>query len=176
MCVRTQNQVVTLPTPREIFQGVINDMVCANGSRSVRVPRTAHSNNFSPEPFRNLDREPAHVARGAIDQDLLTWLNPFRVAKTLKRSYGRHGYGCCVLERYVSVRMNLKAQPRPFGCLSVSPPNHFRVDVRLPGVPAVAGEQPDLGLRRSPRQNARSSFSSFGLMTSRSLRPLPPFT
>src|SRR5579863_1031813 len=53
------------------------------------------------------------------------------------------------------VRMNLKAQPGPFGCFSASLPDHFRVDGRLPGVPSVAGEQPDL--RSSPKSAPEGS-------------------
>ena len=57
MDIRTHDQVVTLPALREIFSSVINDMVCANRSRRVHIPRAADGSDFSPERFGNLDRK-----------------------------------------------------------------------------------------------------------------------
>ena len=49
MAVHRQYQIVPLPEPREIYLGVINDMVCAYRSRYVHIPRTAYGSNFSPK-------------------------------------------------------------------------------------------------------------------------------
>src|SRR5208337_4232439 len=101
MCVRSQDQIVTLPAFREILSSVINDMVCAHRSRRVHLPRAAHRSDFSPERFGNLDRKRAHTTRRAINQNLLASLDPSLITKTLKRSDCRHWYGCCFLERTV---------------------------------------------------------------------------
>jgi len=61
MGIRTHDQIVTLPALREIFSSVINDMVCANRSRRVHIPRAAHGSDFSPERFGNLDRKRTHT-------------------------------------------------------------------------------------------------------------------
>src|SRR6266481_7590096 len=99
--VRSKNQVVTLPTLREIFSSVINDMVCANRSRRVHIPRAAHGSDLRPERFGNLDRKCTHTTRRAIHQNLVASLDPSLITKTLKGSDCRHGYRCCVLERTV---------------------------------------------------------------------------
>ena len=101
MGIRTQDQIVTLPAPREIFPRVINDMVCAKRSRRVHIPRAAHGRDFRPERFGNLDRKCTHATRRAINQDLLTRLDASLITKTLKDSDCRHWYGCCFLKRTV---------------------------------------------------------------------------
>src|SRR5712692_11136532 len=101
MGIRTHDQIVTLPALREIFSSVINDMVGAKRSRRVHIPSAAHGSDFSPERFGNLDRKCTHTTRRAINQNLVAWLDPPLITKTLKRSDCRHWYGCCVLKRYV---------------------------------------------------------------------------
>jgi hypothetical protein len=99
--VRAENQIVTLPALREIFARVINDMVCANRSRRVHIPRAADGSDLSPERFGNLDGKCTHTTGRAVDQNLLAWLDPPLITKTLKGSESRHWYGCRVLKRYV---------------------------------------------------------------------------
>src|SRR5713226_328036 len=99
--VRSQDQIVMLPTLREIFPRVINDMVRADRSRRVHLPRAAHGGDFSPERFGDLDRKCTHTTRRAINQNLVASLDPSLITKTLKGSECRHGYGCCVLKRFV---------------------------------------------------------------------------
>src|SRR5271167_4014197 len=99
--IRTQDQIVTLPAPREIFLSVINDMVCANRSRDVHIPGAAHGSDFSPERFGNLDRECTHTTGRAINQNLVARLNPSFITKALKRGNCRHWYSCGLLERTV---------------------------------------------------------------------------
>ena len=99
--VRSQDQIVTLPTFCEIFPGVINDMVCANRSRRVHIPRAAHGSDFRPEGFGNLDRECTHATRSAINQNLVATLDPSLITKTLQGSACRNWYRCCLLERTI---------------------------------------------------------------------------
>ena len=102
MDVRTQDQIVTLPALREILPRVINHMVCANRSRRVHFPRAAHGSDFRPERFGNLDRKRTHATGRAINQNLLAWLDPSLITKTLKGGDCRHRYGCCVLKRMLA--------------------------------------------------------------------------
>src|ERR1700677_3532082 len=90
------------PTLREIFKSVINDMICADRSRSVHIPRAAYGSDLSPERLGKLNRECTDTARCAIDENLLPSLDPSVITKTLKGSDAGHGYGCCLLERYVA--------------------------------------------------------------------------
>src|SRR5712671_4453679 len=81
-----------LSTFCEILSGVINDVICADGSDHLNVPRTAHARNVRAERFGDLHSEGTHAARGAVDQDLLPRLNFSFVAKTLQGSESRQGY------------------------------------------------------------------------------------
>src|SRR6267143_1388722 len=99
MGIRTQDQIVTLPTFREIFLLVINDMVCANRSRRVHIPRAAHGSDLSPERFGNLDRKRTHTTRRAIHQNLVASLDSSLITETLEGGDCRDWYGCCVLKR-----------------------------------------------------------------------------
>jgi hypothetical protein len=49
LSIRSHDQIVTLPAPREIFPRVVDDMVGANRSRGVDIPGAAHGSNFRPE-------------------------------------------------------------------------------------------------------------------------------
>jgi len=99
MSVRGQDQIVPLPAPREIYLGVIDDMVCANRSRRVHIPRAAHSSDFSPERFGNLHRKCTHTTRRAFNKNLVAWLDPSLVTKTLQRRACRDWYRGRVLKR-----------------------------------------------------------------------------
>src|SRR5260370_22433198 len=76
-------------------------MVCTNRSCDVHIPGAAYGSDFSPERFGNLDRECTHTTRGAINQNLVAWLDPSLITKTLKGGEGSDGYGCRVLKRIV---------------------------------------------------------------------------
>src|SRR4030081_2307697 len=99
MGIRTQDQIVTLPTFREIFLLVINDMVCANRSRRGHISCAAHGSDLSPERFGNLDRKRTHTTRRSIHQNLVASLDPSLVTETLQGSDCRDWYGCRVLKR-----------------------------------------------------------------------------
>jgi hypothetical protein len=66
-----ENQIVMLSTFCEILSGVINDVICAEGSDHSNVPRTANTRNFRAERLGDLHSEGTHASRGAIDQYLL---------------------------------------------------------------------------------------------------------
>src|SRR5882724_2201669 len=101
MSVCSQDQIVPPPALGKIYLGVINDMVCANRSRRVDIPRATHGGNFSPERFGNLHRKCTHTARRAFNKNLLTWLDPSLVPKTLQRRACRDWHGCRLLKREI---------------------------------------------------------------------------
>ena len=78
--VHSQDQVILLPVLGEIFFLVINDMVCPKRAHHLQIPRAAHRRDFRPERFGNLHGKRSHTTRGAIDQNLLPWLNVSFVA------------------------------------------------------------------------------------------------
>ena|SRR5205085_1727360 len=75
-----ENQIITLPRFGEILLGVINDVICADGSDHVHIPRTAYAGDFCAERFGNLHSERTHASRRTVDQDLLSRLNLSLVA------------------------------------------------------------------------------------------------
>src|SRR5271157_5013582 len=93
-----ENQVITLPTLGEILLGVINDVICADGSDHVHIPRTAHASNLCTERLGDLHSERTHASRRTVNQNLLPRLNLSLVAKTLQCGECRHRYGGCLLE------------------------------------------------------------------------------
>src|SRR5215467_2059909 len=99
--ITVENKVVTLPTFHEILPGVINDMIRADRSDQVHIPRAAHASNFCAERLGDLHRESTHSSRRAVNQDLLPRLNVSLVAKTLQRSKCRHRYGSRLLKRHI---------------------------------------------------------------------------
>src|ERR1700722_6034973 len=101
MAVHSQYQIVPLPKPREIYIGVIDDLVCAYRSRYVHIPRTTYGSDFSPKFFGNLHRKCADATRRALNENFVARLNPSPVAKTLERRNCRDGYCGCVLKRQV---------------------------------------------------------------------------
>src|SRR5438552_6378164 len=96
-----ENQIVVLSTFREVLSGVINDVICADGSDHGNVPRTANAGNFSSERLGDLHSERTHASSRTVDQDLLPRLNLSLVAKTLQRGDSRQGYSSGLLKRRV---------------------------------------------------------------------------
>jgi len=96
--VSSNNQVITLPIPGEIFLSVINDVVCPDRERHVQIPRAAHGSYLSPERFGNLHSKRTHATRRTINQDLLPRLNLSLIAETLQGGDCRKRYGRCFLE------------------------------------------------------------------------------
>src|SRR6516164_8888352 len=79
-----EKQVVTLPALREILLRVINDVICANGSDHVDVPRTAYTGHLGAERLSDLHGERTHASCRAVNQDPLPRLNLPLVAKSLQ--------------------------------------------------------------------------------------------
>src|SRR6266567_155387 len=96
-----ENQIVMLSAFCEVLSGVIDDVICADGSNHFNVPRTAHARNFSAERLGDLHSERTHASRCTIDQDLLPWLNLSLVAKTLQGGESRQGHRSNLLKRRV---------------------------------------------------------------------------
>src|SRR5438552_9313596 len=96
-----ENQVVVLSTFREVLSGVINDVICADGSDHFNVPRTANAGNFSAERLGDLHSERTHASSRTVDQDLLPRLNLSLVAKTLQGGECCYGYSSRLLKRCV---------------------------------------------------------------------------
>src|SRR5216683_7734087 len=96
-----ENQVVTLPTFGEILSSVINDVIRADGSDHVHIPRTAYASNIRPEPLGDLHSERTHTSRRTVNQDLLARLNLSLVAKTLQCGECRHRCRSRLLKRHV---------------------------------------------------------------------------
>src|ERR1700687_1754174 len=95
-----ENQIVMLSTFREILSGVINDVICADGSDHFNVPRTANARNFSAERLGYLHSERTHASRRTVNQDLLPRLN-LPLAKALQGGASRQRYRSRLLKRRV---------------------------------------------------------------------------
>src|SRR5258706_16309905 len=96
-----ENEVVMLSTFREIFSGVISDVICTDRSDLFNVPRTAHAGNFSADRLGDLHSEGPPASCRTVDQDLLPRLNLSLVAKTLQGGDSRQGYRSGLLKRRV---------------------------------------------------------------------------
>src|ERR1019366_4863023 len=79
-----ENEVVTLPALSEIFLGVINDPICAEGSDHVHIPRTAYAGHICAERLGDLHRERTHASGRTVNQDPLPRLDLSLVAETLQ--------------------------------------------------------------------------------------------
>ena len=86
-----EHQVVALVAPGEVLPGVVDDVIGAERSHEVDVPRAAHRGHLRAERFRDLHGERPDASRGAVDQDLLPRLKLPLVAKTLERGNAATG-------------------------------------------------------------------------------------
>src|SRR5207253_6033392 len=77
-----EDEVVTLPRPREVLFGVIDDMVCAERPDQAYVSRARDAGHLRSERLRDLNREGSDATRGPDDQDLLPG---FDLAATAQR-------------------------------------------------------------------------------------------
>src|SRR4029077_9690223 len=100
-----ENYVVAFPIRairfREIFLGVINDVIRSDRADHVYIPGAAYGGDVCAEGFGDLRGEGADASGGAVDQDFLSHLNMPLVTKTLQRSERRYRYGRGLLERDV---------------------------------------------------------------------------
>src|SRR5439155_27297131 len=96
-----EHKIVSQPAVDEILPGVINHMVCADGSHHVHTPCAAYTGHVGAEGLGDLHGKRTHAPRRAVDQDLLPWLNPSFIAKALQGGACRHRHGGRLLEREV---------------------------------------------------------------------------
>ena len=82
--INGQNQIIPSLSSGEIFACVINDVVRANGTRHIQIPRAAHGSDFRSEDFGNLHGKGAYAARCAVNKNFLSGLNLSLVAQTLQ--------------------------------------------------------------------------------------------
>src|ERR1700761_8137683 len=101
MTIRSQNQIVSLPTPREILFAVIDDTIRAHRPRLIHIPRTANSSHISPKRLRDLHRKGPHTARRTFHKNLLPWSNPSLIAKPLQSRNPRDWHRRRLLKRQV---------------------------------------------------------------------------
>src|ERR687893_3008252 len=94
-----EDEIVVLPTSGEVLLGVVDDVVCAERSDQLYVPRAAHAGHLSVEGLGDLHGEGPHASRRPDDQDLVPWLDPSVVAQTLQGCRRSQGYGRRVVER-----------------------------------------------------------------------------
>jgi hypothetical protein len=65
-----ENQVVTLPTLREIFTRVIHNAIGADPSDHVQILGAADPSHLGTEPLGDLHCERAYATRGSLNQNL----------------------------------------------------------------------------------------------------------
>ena len=80
-----EDEVVAPIAPGEVLGGVVDDVVGSESASLLDVGGAAHGRHLGSERLRDLDRERADCARGAVDQHLLTGLDPALVTKPLQR-------------------------------------------------------------------------------------------
>ena len=85
----------------EVLLGVIDDLVRANRSDHVHVPRAAHAGHVRSERFGDLDGERANASRRAVDHHLLPRLDLPLIANGIEGGEGRVSDGRGLLKREV---------------------------------------------------------------------------
>src|SRR5919107_3823721 len=91
-------QIVLFSFLGEIFLGVINDVICAKRAYEILLAGAIHPSHLSPIQFGNLDCNGTGTTTGAIDQDLLPWLELSFIANPLQGDHCRLRDGRCFLE------------------------------------------------------------------------------
>jgi hypothetical protein len=71
-----EDEIEALATLGEVLLGVVDDVVCAERSDHVHVPRAAHAGHLGAERLGDLHGERPYAARRADDQDLVPRLDP----------------------------------------------------------------------------------------------------
>src|SRR5437868_304409 len=85
---KIEDQIVTFAAVREVFLGVVDRMIGADGADKIEIARAAYASDFCAERFRDLDRKSPNASGGAVDQDFLARLNVTLVAKALQSGDG----------------------------------------------------------------------------------------
>ncbi len=94
-----EEQVVSLLVSGEVLVRVVDDVVRAEGSREVHVPRAADARHLRTERFGDLHGEGAHASRSSVDEDALSRLEPSMVAEPLQCREPRDWNAGRLLER-----------------------------------------------------------------------------
>src|SRR5216683_4316816 len=115
-----ENQVVTSSTFGEILVGVINNVICAEGSDHVHIPRTAYAGHLCAERLGDLHSERTHASGRTVNQDLVPRLNVSLVAKTLQCGECRHRYRSRLLKRH-AIRLHDQCRLRSTHILGKGP-------------------------------------------------------
>src|SRR6267143_4430769 len=123
-----ENDVVTFRTFSEILFRVIDDVIRAERSDKIDIPRTADTGHIRAKRLGDLHRECAYASRGAVDQDLLPRLDLSFVANSLQGGDARDvdrsrllKCDVCWLDRDSSIR----ARTDILGKGSTSPAKHL---------------------------------------------------
>src|SRR5438552_10859462 len=85
-----ENDVVTFRTFSEILFRVIDDVIRAERSNKIDIPRTADASHICAERLGDLHSECSHTSGRAVNQNLLPRLNLSFVAKALQRGDARY--------------------------------------------------------------------------------------
>src|SRR5437868_2941012 len=98
---KVEDRVIVFATRGEIFLRVIDDVICADRSNQIYIPRAAYGSYFCSERFGDLDSECTYASSRPIDQDLLARMNLFLVMKRLPRGKSRYWRRGGLFERNV---------------------------------------------------------------------------
>src|SRR5215212_1831074 len=91
-------QIILFPILGEVFLGVINDMVCAKRAHEVQLAGVIHPSHLGPIQFGKLNCNRTGTTTGAINQNLLSWLDLSFIANPLEGNNGRLRDGRCFFE------------------------------------------------------------------------------
>ena len=80
-----EDDVVALVASGEVLLRVVDDPVGADRPDRVELPGSVHARHVRPVRLRELHRERSHGATRAVDQDLLSGLDPSLVSDGLHR-------------------------------------------------------------------------------------------
>ncbi len=95
------DHIVALAALGEILLGVIDHLICADGSDHFHIPGTADAGHLCAHRLGDLHRKGPHASRCAVDQDPLPRLDLSMVTEGLQCRERRNGYGSGLLERHV---------------------------------------------------------------------------
>src|SRR5919112_1348526 len=93
-------QIVLFSVLGEIFLCEINDMVCAKRAYEILLAGVIHPGHLGPVHFGKLDCNRTGTTTGAINQNLLPWLELSFIANPLQGYHCRLRDGRCFFERH----------------------------------------------------------------------------
>ena len=93
------HQVISRCALGEVLPGVVDHLVGTQRRHHVQVPAAAHSRDFGPQGFGDLDRERAYAACRPVHQDMLACVDRAFVPQSLKGGERGHRDRRSLLER-----------------------------------------------------------------------------